>query len=241
MNRKEILQAINYNGEYTKETKKSLKALLKKYHPDHYKKESDTFKLVNQIKKELESGKKIDVVESKPKEKFDEDFIGIYNEIDELTKKKDDLLEKKAKYQKELDSLYKKYQIEYNKTIDNRNIDVDINNEILELEKKKQIYNILLIISVVATLILIFTKFYYPIIITLILFGYVIYNFFNIEVKIEKELENNNKNNSLMDTNIKNITGINNEITKLNRKIWELDCEIRKIYTKINLLHAKIR
>ena len=56
MNREEILEYLNYNGRYTKEVKKKLNKLLKKYHPDNNKSDKDTILILYQIKKELEDG-----------------------------------------------------------------------------------------------------------------------------------------------------------------------------------------
>ena len=36
MNRREIIELINYKGEYTKEVKKKLRELLKKYNKDAF-------------------------------------------------------------------------------------------------------------------------------------------------------------------------------------------------------------
>ena len=81
MNRKEIIELINYKGEYTKEVKKKLRELLKKYHPDHYKKEDNTFKLISEIKKELDSGKKISFENKKVYEKEHHNDYKITEEI----------------------------------------------------------------------------------------------------------------------------------------------------------------
>ena len=237
MNRKEILKEINYKGEYNKEVKKNLKALLKKYHPDHYKKESDTFKLINSIKKDLEDGKKVDVIDEVHKESHPKDY-STYEEILELSEKRDRLVDRKAKYQKELEELYKKYQIEYDKEIKNRNTEFDNSSEVIELQDKRRIYNILLISTTLLIMFLIFTKLYYPLIITIILFVYVVYHFINIDVKIQKILERTS--NNLKKSSV-NIAIINEKIADLNKKVWDLDIEINRLQTRINLLNAKIR
>lgn len=54
MTRKEIFEYLNYQGEYTKEVKKKINRLLKKYHPDKNKKDKKTILLIYEIKKELE-------------------------------------------------------------------------------------------------------------------------------------------------------------------------------------------
>ena len=61
MNKDSIYKLIGYKGEYNKEVKTKLRKLLKKYHPDHNKGNSETFKLINEVKKELEKSPKLKV------------------------------------------------------------------------------------------------------------------------------------------------------------------------------------
>ncbi len=242
MNRKEILKEINYNGVYTKETKKKLRELLKKYHPDHYKKESDTFKMINEIKKELDAGKKISFEENKEYIKSNnEDDYKITEEIIELTKKMNQLVEKRKNCKKEFDRLQAKYRIEYDNDIDFRNQVADSTNNILEIQSKRQKYNILLIVSVLLTVLFIFTKWYYALIITVILFVYAIYNFTKIDISLNEELSNNQKTMKVSENSVKKIHSITDEMNSLYKQIWDLDCDINRLTTKINLLKAKIR
>ena len=223
MNYNEIIKAINYKGEYTKEVKAKIRALLKKYHPDHYKKESETFKLINSIKKDLDNNKKLNY--EKKKETVND--TKITNEILELYKKVDEIVLKRKKYEEEIKSLNKKHQQEYDDYINKGNDEVDYTNDIIKTQSKKQIYNILLIASFLLSVLFIFTKWYYLLIITLILFIYVVY-------------ENNEKiiNN---ESSVKNISSINKKVNDLYKKIWELDIEKNRLNTRINLLKAKIR
>ena len=242
MNRKEILKEINYNGVYTKETKKKLRELLKKYHPDHYKKESDTFKMINEIKKELDAGKKISFEENKEYVKSNsEDDYKITEEIIELTKKMNQLVEQRKNCKKEFDRLQAKYRIEYDNDIDFRNQVADSTNNILEIQSKRQKYNILLIVSVLLTVLFIFTKWYYALIITVILFVYAIYNFTKIDISLNEELSNNQKTMKVSENSVKKIHSITDEMNSLYKQIWDLDCDINRLTTKINLLKAKIR
>ena len=56
MNREDILEQINYKGKYTKDVKKRLNKLLKKYHPDNNKDDKKTILILYDIKRELENG-----------------------------------------------------------------------------------------------------------------------------------------------------------------------------------------
>ena len=65
MNKDSIYKLIGYEGEYNKEVKAKLRKLLKKYHPDHNKGNSETFKLINEVKRELEKNPHLKVKNSK--------------------------------------------------------------------------------------------------------------------------------------------------------------------------------
>lgn len=241
MTRKDILNYIKYEGEYTKEVKKKLRELLKKYHPDHYKKESDTFKKINEIKKELDSGKKLSFDEPKENDKPSVADYKITEEIIDLSKKRDELLDKKKKYQEELSRLQDEYRIEYETDVNYRNEAVDSANEVIKVQERKQKYNILLVISIFISIIFIFTKIYYALIITVILFGFALYNYIKIEILLDKKLKVNCKTIKVSENNIKKIRSINETINGLYKKIWDVDCDINRLNTRINLLKAKIR
>ena len=237
MNYNEIIKAINYKGEYTKEVKAKIRALLKKYHPDHYKKESETFKLINSIKKDLDNNKKLNY--EKKKETVND--TKITNEILELYKKVDEIVLKRKKYEEEIKSLNKKHQQEYDDYINKGNDEVDYTNDIIKTQSKKQIYNILLIASFLLSVLFIFTKWYYLLIITLILFVFAIYNVIKIETTLGENLEVNSKTIKVSDNNLKKIRSINERMNDIYKKIWDLDCEINRLTTRINLLKSKIR
>ncbi len=242
MNRREIIELINYKGEYTKEVKKKLRELLKKYHPDHYKKEDNTFKLINEIKKELDNGKKISF-DNKKKEDKKEDFndYKITEEILDLSRKRDNLIDRKNNYKKELSKLQGDYRIEYDNDVNYRNQAFDVTNDIIELQSKRQKYNIMMIISILLSIIFIFTKLYYVLIITLILFVFAIYNYIKIETTLDEQLKVNSKTIKVSDNNLKKIRSINERMNDIYKKIWDLDCEINRLTTRINLLKSKIR
>ena len=51
MKKDSIYKLIGYNGEYNKNVKSKLRALLKKYHPDHNNGNDEVFKIINEVKK----------------------------------------------------------------------------------------------------------------------------------------------------------------------------------------------
>lgn len=56
MNKDSIYKIIGYQGEYSESVKKALKRILKANHPDHGG-DVETFKLINEVKSELENQK----------------------------------------------------------------------------------------------------------------------------------------------------------------------------------------
>ena len=127
MTRKEILEYLNYKGRYTKDVKKRLNKLLKKYHPDNNKSDKDTILVLYQIKKELEDGNLKYEVKSKNEEATDYSFF-----IELMINK---LKSKKSRIDKKIEDLYKKINIHYEK-VNNKQEQIDlIDTDILELEE----------------------------------------------------------------------------------------------------------
>lgn len=127
MNKEEILDYLNYKGRYTKDVKKRLNKLLKKYHPDNNKSDKDTILVLYQIKKELEDGTLKYEVKSKNEEATDYSFF-----IELMINK---LKSKKSRIDKKIEDLYKKINIHYEK-INNKQEQIDlIDTDILELEE----------------------------------------------------------------------------------------------------------
>ena len=243
MNEREILDAIGYNGEYNKEVKKNLKGLLKKYHPDHYKGSDDTFKLINKVKRELEAGKKPTIKPKVNKKKTynNDDYLWYANQIDELTKKRNELLEKKENKQKRLFSLQDEYKDIYDIDINNRNDENDNANSILVLQENRQVIYTLLYLLIVISLIFVFTKIYYPIIILVILIIIMIIKLVSLHKEIKSSIKVNEKAINKSKKSFEKISNINEEINDLYHEIWELDCEIGRLNTKINLYYNHIK
>ena len=55
MTKEEIYKYIKYNGIYDSGVKRRLKKLIKKYHPDLNNGDDTVMKVINEVKKELES------------------------------------------------------------------------------------------------------------------------------------------------------------------------------------------
>lgn len=98
MNKDSIYKLIGYAGEYNKEVKSKLRGLLKKYHPDHNQGKSEIFKLINEVKKELEGNqsktKNKKETSKKDTDSNNEDFLYYEMKIQELSKQKEELEQK---------------------------------------------------------------------------------------------------------------------------------------------------
>ena len=165
----------------------------------------------------------------------------ITEEILDLSRKRDNLIDKKNNYKKELSKLQSDYRVEYDNDVNYRNKAYDITNDIISLQSKRQVFNIMMIISILLSITFIFTKWYYLLIITLILFVFAIYNVIKIETTLGENLEVNSKTIKVSDNNLKKIRSINERMNDIYKKIWDLDCEINRLTTRINLLKSKIR
>lgn len=135
MTREEIIEYIKYNGRYTKNVKKRLKKLLKKYHPDNNKNDKDTILILYQIKKELEEGtlKKVNYSLNESKSNF-EDISESYAYFIELLIKK--LKNKRIRIDKKLEELYKKMNYHYEKINNKQNEMSFIDTDIYEIEEE---------------------------------------------------------------------------------------------------------
>ena len=149
MNKENIYHLIGYRGEYNKFVKKNLKKLLKEYHPDNG---GDTriFKIINEVKNELENNKtSIDVIKSDTSnsKKIDYDFC--VQQITHLEEQRkmvtSDLQNKKSN----LSNLIREYNRLYQLIIDKENLILEKKYKDIQLYKIKNIVfiNIVLLIT----------------------------------------------------------------------------------------------
>jgi len=115
MTKEEILKYLNYQGKYTKDVKRKLNKLLKKYHPDVNKDDKKTIIVLYQIKKELEEGtlnnNEHDIL--KGKNGYQSKDFGSYNI--KIKKLLDKLINKKNKLVDKIEQLYEKINSYYRK------------------------------------------------------------------------------------------------------------------------------
>ena len=163
MTEKEIIEYIGFSGTYTKNVKKKLNKLIKKYHPDRNKNDKTTILILYSVKERLENNtltytKNNDNDNSiynsnqtnniNKKEKiYDTKTINFINRIINI------LIRKKDFFNKELNKIYNK-EYYYNKKL-YKNSELDGYNDI-EIEKILEILNSLKKVNYIDILYIIF-------------------------------------------------------------------------------------
>ena len=200
MDKDSIYQVIGYHGEYNNNVKKALRKLLKENHPDHNG-NIELFKLINEVKKELETNK----VSFKYKDKSHK---SVYSDINyDFCKEKIIKLEKELiivnkeieQERNKISILERDYDSLYKKSLKSEGILLNIDNKRKELKKIKNI-SLIMIISLIIMFITMLIKKNTYILILIILIGiilaYEIMKFFemvnnittNSELKIKKNI-----------------------------------------------------
>lgn len=237
MTKKEILKKINYNGKYTKEVKSNLKKMIVKYHPDHNNGDDSVFKLLNSIKKDLDSGKKIS---------FEEEIV---EKKEPVIKDKSEYLEKirvlkleRDSVKAELDSLYKEsdnikiyYHDIHNQNRKNNYKLYDIRDSIDELKKFKKRYIFMLIILLIFILIFVNTmNIVYLIIFVVLMLLVLLYAFITIK-KVSKVSDYLNNKLKVSNSLLNDMKKYNDDNEKIKKDIIELERKINKINNEIRL------
>lgn len=156
MNKDSIYKIIGYEGEYNKEVKAKLRKLLKKYHPDHNNGESEIFKLINEIKKELEHNINIKIknvnIKTKKAEISKDNFQYYENQIKKLLKQNELLRTKINNKNSDIEKISKRYNLLNEKLSKNQGILCENNdnvNYLKKFQKKYIVYILSLIISII--------------------------------------------------------------------------------------------
>lgn len=230
MTKKQIYEYLNYQGKYDSGVKKRLKKLIKKYHPDLNNGDDTTMKLINEVKKELETNASNFVKEEgfKQEKKSNAfEYINIINIIKKLNKEVIDLNEKiQSGYHNEYE-LLKKYNNTkrlYNTLILNKKI---LEKQITSLKKisiidKLNIFLILLIslfLFIIPILI---------IILILVVFVEIVYIIIRIN-KLKRKNEEIIKTNKVVKEYEEMSFNIKTKIDDLNKDIFD----IKKSHNKV--------
>lgn len=239
MTREEIIREIGFTGKYTKEVKRKLKKLLKKYHPDNNKKDKKTILILYDIKKQLEKGelefkktiKKKDNNKKDDIENVSSEYINFLEMMITRMKRRKDIMDKKIlTIYKKINAINKKKSLK-EQTINK--IDLEINILIEEVEKLKQI-NILDI----TMLILILLSLLFAITFKSIILFIIVISLITIEMYyIIQRREDYNKNTKLLITARKKLQRHKDIFNKINNNVEVLKKEeniLKSEYRKIN-------
>ena len=232
MNKNDIYKIIGYQGNYDNKVKKNLRKLLKENHPD-IGGNIDNFKIINEVKKELEENK----VSYKIK---DGDVLNNINDIDYnyCLLRKEELLKEKDKYNRELNIILenlqlniKKYGILYQESLDKGNNLYDNDHSI---DKLMIIICVIITINIILLILFIIKKNYLLLVILgfFLIFLTAILNIFFKKIKvinIKKNVKLDEYFNTINEIKIsKNIKKeLNNQKLELERKINKINNDIR--------------
>lgn len=229
MNKDIIYRIIGYHGEYSESVKKALKKLLKENHPDHHGNEK-VFKLITDVKKELETNQVSFKYNKEEQVSFNEDID--YNYCKKMQMK---LLKEKEKIIKEIIDKRQEFSHlanNYKKIYKNSVLKADI---VLNMKNKKSI-NVIKIIFVIMLLV-IFILFWLAIIkqnlMFFILFGIlsfitilIISKYFQILNEITKESKKKINQYLQMIDQVHEVS-IKQEI--LSKDIFNLERKLKKV------------
>ena len=117
MTKKDIYTYLKYNGIYDNSVKRRIKKLIKKYHPDLNNGDDTVMRLINEVKKELETNSVSINVDSNIKEmKYNKNNIDIINITSIINKLNKELVSLNKKIEDGYHDEYKLF-IEYNNAI----------------------------------------------------------------------------------------------------------------------------
>ena len=230
MNKESIYKIIGYRGKYTDSVKKAIKKLLKENHPDH-KGNEEIFKLVNEVKKELENNQvSFKWNNEEVNQKYDDiDYNYCNLMIDKLERERTFLLKEKKEINEKIMVLSNEYREKYRESIHGAEMILNKYDYQKSLKKIK-------LTSVLATIILIITFIIAIIqnnIIIFITFGLgcfvmiiVIEKYFDFFHKLSMKSEE--KINSYI-KKIDNIRSITTEKDTLSKKLLNVDRKINKL------------
>lgn len=242
MTKEEIYKYIKYNGVYDSGVKKRLKQLIKKYHPDRNNGDDTVMKIINEVKKELESGnvsvKDTSITKDKTINKNSVDVLSITGLIKKLNKEINSLNKKIIEGYKDEYKLF----MEYNSSMNLYNT-LKLNEKLIKAKvirlKKVRWIDKLNIFLVIISLILMINNIYFSIMLISIIYLEIIlilirymkikkYNSDLIEIeKMDREYKEFNKS-------------IKAEIDVLNKDLFNAKNDVRKRKENVRYYEKKL-
>lgn len=228
MNKESIYRIIGYHGEYSDNVKKALRKLLKENHPDHHG-DKEVFKLINDVKKELETNQvSFKYLKENDKVKYaDIDYDYCKKMIIKLEEEKKSLLKLVDKEKESIVSLSNDYRALYRHSINEASN--FLKNDSQKLKEIKYLSICILIVLIIIFLMVIVTKN----IIVFIIFGIMCFIFILI---IEKYFNAFNEISKRSEIKLKKYVGLVDDIQenvekkeKVSKEILDNERKIAKI------------
>ena len=235
MTKEEIYAYLKYNGVYDSGVKRRLKKLIKKYHPDLNNGDDTVMKLINEVKKELETNSvSVNIDRNNKVKKSNKSSVDIINITSIINKLNKELVLLNKKIEDGYHDEYKLF-IEYNNALSLYNTlklnERLIKSKIVRLKKFRGIdkFNILLLLISIG---LVFKSVYFSIMSISIIYLeliLVLVRFFKIK-RYKEELKSINK----MDREYKEFSNnIKERIDMLNKDLFGVKKDARVNIEKI--------
>ena len=235
MTKEEIYAYLKYNGVYDSGVKRRLKKLIKKYHPDLNNGDDTVMKLINEVKKELETNSvSVNIDRNNKVKKSNKSSVDIINITSIINKLNKELVLLNKKIEDGYHDEYKLF-IEYNNALSLYNTlklnERLIKSKIVRLKKFRGIdkFNIFLLVISIG---LIFKSVYFSIMSISIIYLeliLVLVRFFKIK-RYKEELKSINK----MDKEYKEFSNnIKERIDMLNKDLFGVKKDARVNFEKI--------
>lgn len=242
MTKEEIYKYLKYNGVYDSGVKKRLKQLIKKYHPDRNNGDDTVMKIINEVKKELESGnvsvKDASITKDKTINKNSVDVLSITGLIKKLNKEINSLNKKIIEGYKDEYKLFMEYNSSMNLYNTLKLNEKLIKAKVIRLKKVRWIDKLNIFLAIIS-LILMINNIYFSIMLISIIYLEIIlilirymkikkYNSDIIEIeKMDKEYKEFNKS-------------IKDEIDILNKDLFNAKNDVRKRKENVRYYEKKL-
>ena len=230
MNKESIYKIIGYHGKYTDSVKKAIKKLLKENHPDH-KGNEEIFKLVNEVKKELENNQvSFKWNNEEVNQKYDDiDYNYCNLMIDKLERERTFLLKEKKEINEMIMVLSNEYREKYRESIYGAEMILnrgDYQKSLKKIKLTSVLATIILIITFIIAIIqnntVIFVTFGLGCFVTIIVIEKYFDFFHKLSIKSEEKINNYIKK-------IDKIKDITTEKDDLSKKLLNVERRINKI------------
>ena len=229
MKKSDVYKLIGYNGEYNTNVKKAIRKLLKENHPDN-KGNRETFELINEIKKELESGK-IPTIKKEVSKNNDLDYEYYYKIINNLKTKKNNLMDQINDKKNILNKYEEEYKTLYQKSLDLENSLVNTTTKTNDI-KVLSIALVIIMIIVILVAILTNNDILFVVLIILAIIGVLavqkrVLLVHKVNEKNKKGITNYVKINNEIKENIKKRSLIKKDISDLKNKLTNVENDLR--------------